>query len=209
MAEALAQQVAAAVEAAGTNPAAAVARLRDVVTGAHPNDVESLKVKETALQKLTELLVKQQDAAALRGLLTDLRPLFAAIPKAKTAKIVRTVIDSIAKVPNSTQLLVRGDAGAGVGRRGGGSGAVAGAGSAATASRLPPLLRSDQFVQGSSCLRIRGNDACLSSTHLPPPHRLRTYPRRYSCPCTHLPACPPAHLPAAGGVQGAGGVGHL
>lgn len=27
-------------------------------------------------------------------------------PKAKTAKIVRTVIDSIAKVPNSSQLLV-------------------------------------------------------------------------------------------------------
>ena len=111
MAEALAQQVAAAVEAAGTDPSAAVAGLRDVVIGAHPNDVESLKAKEAALQKLTELLVKQQDAAALAALLTELRPLFAAIPKAKTAKIVRTVIDSIAKVPNSTQLLVSGTAG--------------------------------------------------------------------------------------------------
>ena len=36
---------------------------------------------------------------------------------------------------------------------------------------------------------------------------------RSSSNCTHLPACLPAcllaHLPAAGGVQGAGGMGHL
>ena len=108
MADALARQVQEAEEAAASNPAAAVAGLREAVTGPHPNDAESLKVKEAALQKLTDLLVKQQDAAALRSLLADLRPLFAAIPKAKTAKIVRTVIDSIAKVPNSTQLLVSG-----------------------------------------------------------------------------------------------------
>jgi 26S proteasome regulatory subunit N6 len=106
MAEGLAQRLAAA-EAEG-EPRAAAAQLRDIVAGQHPNDAESLKVKEAALQKLTGLLVQQEDAAALRSLLTDLRPLFAAIPKAKTAKIVRTIIDSIAKVPNSTALLVRG-----------------------------------------------------------------------------------------------------
>ena len=39
-------------------------------------------------------------------LLTELRPLFAVIPKAKTAKIVRTIIETIAKVPNSAQLQV-------------------------------------------------------------------------------------------------------
>lgn len=87
-------------------PEGAAAQLRDLVTGGHPNDAECLKVKEAALQKLCDLLVKQHDAAALRGLLTDLRTLFAAIPKAKTAKIIRTVIDSIAKVPHSTQLLL-------------------------------------------------------------------------------------------------------
>lgn len=85
---------------------AAVGLLREVVAGSAPNDAECLKVKEGALTKLTELLVEQRDAAALRSLLSDLRPLFAAIPKAKTAKIVRTVIDSIAKVPDSQQLLV-------------------------------------------------------------------------------------------------------
>jgi 26S proteasome regulatory subunit N6 len=88
-------------------PAEAQAQLRDIIVGDYPNDVESVKSKEQALSKLADLLVKQQDATALAGLLTDLRPLFNAIPKAKTAKIVRTVIDSIAKVPNSTQLQVR------------------------------------------------------------------------------------------------------
>lgn len=112
--------MAAAEEQAGSNPAAAAAALRGVVTGPAPNDAECLKVKEAALGKLTELLVKQRDAAALRALLTELRPLFAAIPKAKTAKIVRTVVDSIARVPDSSQLLVRrrGGRGEAEGRRG-------------------------------------------------------------------------------------------
>ena len=103
----LLQRVQAAEAAAAADPAAAAAQLKEVVAGSSsPNDADSLKVKEAALATLTALLVRLGDAAALRALLTDLRPLFAAIPKAKTAKIVRTVIDSIAKVPNSTQLLV-------------------------------------------------------------------------------------------------------
>ena len=61
-----------------------------------------------AIQKLNDLYANQHDAGALRRLLTELRPLFAVIPKAKTAKIVRTIIETIAKVPNSTQLQVRG-----------------------------------------------------------------------------------------------------
>ena len=51
--------------------------------------------------------MKAKDAQALRQLLTDLRPLFTALPKAKTAKLVRTIIDTIAKVPGSTQIQVR------------------------------------------------------------------------------------------------------
>ena len=36
------------------------------------------------------------------ALLKELRPMFELLPKAKTAKIVRTVIDSMAKIPNTT-----------------------------------------------------------------------------------------------------------
>ena len=60
-----------------------------------------------AMQVLGDQYVKAKDAQALRQLLTDLRPLFTALPKAKTAKLVRTIIDTIAKVPGSTQIQVR------------------------------------------------------------------------------------------------------
>ena len=97
----------AALDVIDTQPSAAISQLRDVLLGNHPNDVESLKVKEKALDALAGVLVKQQDTGALRTLLTDLRPWFGVIPKAKTAKIVRTIIESIGQVPNSNQVLVR------------------------------------------------------------------------------------------------------
>ncbi|KAL6780720.1 RPN6 [Auxenochlorella protothecoides x Auxenochlorella symbiontica] len=84
----------------------AAQQLRALLTGEGPNDGESVKVKESALTRLCEVLVSSKDADALSSLLLDLRPLFAVIPKAKTAKIIRTVIDAISRVPNSTQRLL-------------------------------------------------------------------------------------------------------
>lgn len=69
-------------------------------------DAEAVKQKEEAISKLSDAYVKQQDAKALTELLAQLRPFFAVIPKAKTAKIVRNIIDQIAKVPNSTDIQV-------------------------------------------------------------------------------------------------------
>lgn len=106
MAEALQQKLQAASEAIDIQPANAVAQLREILLGSYPNDAEALKVKESALDMLAATLVKQKDTAGLRTLLTDLRPWFGVIPKAKTAKIVRTIIESIGKVPDSTQILV-------------------------------------------------------------------------------------------------------
>lgn len=84
----------------------AAEQLRALLTGDGPNDGESIKAKESALTRLCEVLVKSQDGEALSSLLVDLRPLFAVVPKAKTAKIIRTVIDAISRVPGSTQRLV-------------------------------------------------------------------------------------------------------
>lgn len=69
-------------------------------------DAEAVKQKEEAISKLSDAYVKHQDAKALTELLSQLRPFFAVIPKAKTAKIVRNIIDQIAKVPNSTDIQV-------------------------------------------------------------------------------------------------------
>lgn len=105
----LSEQYASAQELEETQPQQAISKLRDILLGEQANDADSIKVKEQALQSLANLYAKQRDASALRKLLTDLRPLFALIPKAKTAKIVRTVIDTIAKVPNSTDVQVWGN----------------------------------------------------------------------------------------------------
>jgi len=79
---------------------------RDLILGDHPNDADSIKVKEEAVLKLCSQKVAQKDAESLRALLTELRPLFVKFPKAKTAKIVRNIIDAIVKIPDSTDLQV-------------------------------------------------------------------------------------------------------
>eukprot|EP00199_Chlamydomonas_sp_CCMP681_P002446 CAMPEP_0119108022 /NCGR_PEP_ID=MMETSP1180-20130426/13053_1 /TAXON_ID=3052 ORGANISM="Chlamydomonas cf sp, Strain CCMP681" /NCGR_SAMPLE_ID=MMETSP1180 /ASSEMBLY_ACC=CAM_ASM_000741 /LENGTH=422 /DNA_ID=CAMNT_0007093585 /DNA_START=16 /DNA_END=1284 /DNA_ORIENTATION=+ len=70
-------------------------------------DADVLKSRESAITQLTAALVKQGDAAGLSALLQQLRPFFNAVPKAKAAKIVRSIIDSISQVPNSTDLQIQ------------------------------------------------------------------------------------------------------
>ena len=103
----LQQRLKAAVEGQSEQPAESIAALRSIVLETTQNDAEAIKIKEQAIQKLADLYAAQKDAAALKTLLVELRPLFGVIPKAKTAKIVRTIIEAIAKVPDSTLLQVR------------------------------------------------------------------------------------------------------
>ena len=56
------------------------------------------------MTRLTTLWAAAGKAHYLRALLTDLRPLFSTLPKAKTAKLVRTVLDAVATVPDTTAL---------------------------------------------------------------------------------------------------------
>jgi len=80
--------------------------LRAAIFDAPGTDAEAIKQKEQAITDLSSLYVKTEKAAELRDLLGQLRPFFAVIPKAKTAKIVRSIVDSIAKIPGSTDLQV-------------------------------------------------------------------------------------------------------
>ena len=89
-----------------SSPEEAIKIFRDVVLGTHPNDADSLKTKEQAVQKLGELYSKQKEPEAIRSLLTEMRPLFTAFPKARTAKLVRMLIEAVAKIPDSTALQV-------------------------------------------------------------------------------------------------------
>ncbi|KDP24695.1 hypothetical protein JCGZ_26470 [Jatropha curcas] len=67
---------------------------------------ESIRIKEQAITNLSDLLKEEQRAEELRSLLTQLRPFFALIPKAKTAKIVRGIIDAVSKIPNTSDLQI-------------------------------------------------------------------------------------------------------
>lgn len=67
---------------------------------------EDLRVKELAVTRLCALYVAAADIPSLRTLLAFLRPFFALIPKARTAKIVRGVIEALGRVPGSTEVLV-------------------------------------------------------------------------------------------------------
>ena len=91
---------------------------RSVIFGAGGTDAESVKAKEGAVDRLAKLLARENDAPALRRVLAELRPLFKVVPKAKTAKIVRGIIDALATVPNcdALQVEVRGAGEVGAGR---------------------------------------------------------------------------------------------
>eukprot|EP00960_Hanusia_phi_P029193 747822-Hanusia_phi.AAC.6 len=65
------------------------------------DDEEFNKIKEQAICKLGDLYAEQRRVADIQKLMIDVRPFFNNIPKAKTAKIVRTLIDVMAKIPGS------------------------------------------------------------------------------------------------------------
>ncbi|KAK4753566.1 hypothetical protein SAY87_001670 [Trapa incisa] len=67
---------------------------------------EALRIKEQAITNLSDLLRQENRAEDLRTLLTQLRPYFSLIPKAKTAKIVRGIIDAVAKIPETSDLQI-------------------------------------------------------------------------------------------------------
>ncbi|KAL3622363.1 26S proteasome regulatory subunit rpn6 [Castilleja foliolosa] len=67
---------------------------------------EALRIKEQSIANLSDLLRQESRAQDLQNLLTKLRPFFSLIPKAKTAKIVRVIIDAVAKIPGTSDLQI-------------------------------------------------------------------------------------------------------
>lgn len=84
-------------------PATSIAELEKLIATSD-TDADSLAAKETAIQQLGELYAEKALADKLVALLPKLRPFFAVVPKAKTAKVVRMLIDQLAKIPNTLAL---------------------------------------------------------------------------------------------------------
>lgn len=65
---------------------------------------DSSKIKENAILSLAALLVNNGNAQKVSELLKTLRPFFTTIAKAKTAKIVRGLLDEVSKAQNAAEL---------------------------------------------------------------------------------------------------------
>ncbi|KAF8822463.1 PCI domain-containing protein [Cardiosporidium cionae] len=65
---------------------------------------ESLRVLEQTIYALALLHVQLEQPLAIQRLLFDCDAFFSILPKARTAKIVRTLIDMVALVPNSQEV---------------------------------------------------------------------------------------------------------
>jgi len=65
-----------------------------------------IKSKEEAIYKLGELYARLGRTDSLHKLVVDIRPFFSILPKSRTTKIVRALIDMVGRVPNTDQLQV-------------------------------------------------------------------------------------------------------
>jgi 26S proteasome regulatory subunit N6 len=72
-----------------------------------PASDDTDKDKETVLLDLAQKLAAAGMAAELEALLIDIRQLFVTMAKAKTAKIVRAIMDYTALIPDSLPLQVK------------------------------------------------------------------------------------------------------
>lgn len=68
---------------------------------------DSTKIKESAILLLGKLYAEHGQSTELTDLIQQIRPLFSKFPKAKTAKIVRSLIDFSGLLPNSQGLQIK------------------------------------------------------------------------------------------------------
>lgn len=94
-----------ALDIKDTDPAESISILRQIIENPSSSS-EAIRIKEQAISNLSDLLTQEKRGEELRSLLTLLRPFFLLIPKAKTAKIVRGILDAVAKIPGTTDLQI-------------------------------------------------------------------------------------------------------
>lgn len=89
-----------AKEQEGVNDEKAIASYKELIFNDR-EDEDSLKMKEEAILALGSLYARLKRAQELNNLTKEIRQYFVHYPKAKTAKIVRTLIDMVARTGES------------------------------------------------------------------------------------------------------------
>eukprot|EP00171_Calliarthron_tuberculosum_P009678 IDg9678t1 len=88
---------------ASTNSAQAEADLRAIIASDEKGDVAA-RAKESSIAALAAILVKDGRAAEVVPLSKEIRPFFAKVAKAKTAKIVRGLLDTVSRGGGDTNV---------------------------------------------------------------------------------------------------------
>lgn len=88
------------------SPEQARAAYLDIVLNAEGLNDPSGRGREQALHALCAFLVQKGLGERIVGLHQELRPFFDDLPKAKTAKLVRTLIDYLAKIPGTVDMQI-------------------------------------------------------------------------------------------------------
>eukprot|EP00933_Yihiella_yeosuensis_P004669 TRINITY_DN109052_c0_g1_i1.p1 TRINITY_DN109052_c0_g1~~TRINITY_DN109052_c0_g1_i1.p1 ORF type:complete len:446 (+),score=121.99 TRINITY_DN109052_c0_g1_i1:70-1407(+) len=89
-----------------TAPDKAVQAYKDIIFNKQDLEDPNCKFREKAIYALGDFFVDKKQPQNISALSKELRPLFADLAKAKTAKIVRHLIDLLAKTENSTALQI-------------------------------------------------------------------------------------------------------
>lgn len=85
-----------------SNPDGAIKAYKDIAF-TDDEDEAAVKQREEAFYSLVKFMAAQKKADDLVALNKDMRPVFANLPKAKTAKMVRTLIEAVGKIEGKTQ----------------------------------------------------------------------------------------------------------
>ncbi|TPX41315.1 hypothetical protein SeMB42_g05616 [Synchytrium endobioticum] len=105
--DAIPDELARANDLAKQSPKDALPLLEQIFNKTQGGDADSFKHAETAILKLGDLYQKLEKPTELAALIRSSKPFFLAIPKAKTAKIVRTLIDLFGDIPGALSLQVQ------------------------------------------------------------------------------------------------------
>jgi 26S proteasome regulatory subunit N6 len=89
-----------------TSPDNAVQAYKDMIFNRPDIEDPNGRGREKAIYALGSFFVKKEQKEALSKLSMELRPVFIELPKAKTAKIVRSLIDSLSLIPGSLRLQI-------------------------------------------------------------------------------------------------------
>jgi len=85
----------------------AIVECHEIINSSVESNDEINKIREEAIMLLATIFKTQKNAVAIQKLVVQLRSFFQTIPKAKTGKIVRALIDEVSLIDGSSETVIQ------------------------------------------------------------------------------------------------------